>query len=75
MLFTTLRSKGSRDGTIINDDKRTIDWVPIGTIKLRPRNFTFKDAEFLLASQDLFARKFNEAVDGKILSILESNLS
>jgi len=73
--FQTVIMNTSYKGTIINDDKRTIDWVPIGTIKLRPRNFTFKDAGFLLASQGLFARKFNEAVDGKILSILESNLS
>ena len=73
--FQTVIMNTSYKGTIINDDKRTIDWVPIGTIKLRPRNFSFKDAEFLLASKGLFARKFNEAVDGKILSILESNLS
>ena len=72
--FQTVIMNTSYKGTIINDDKRTIDWVPIGTIKLRPRNFTFKDAGFLLASQGLFARKFNEAVDGKILSILESNI-
>lgn len=72
--FQTVIMNTSYKGTIINDDKRTIDWVPIGTIKLRPRNFTFKDAGFLLASQGLFARKFNAAVDGKILSILESNL-
>ena len=73
--FQSVIMNTSYKGTIVNDDKRTIDWVPIGTIKLRPRNFSFKDAEFLLASKGLFARKFNEAVDGKILSILESNLS
>ena len=72
--FQTVIMNTSYKGIIVNDDKRTIEWVPIGTIKLRPRDFTFKDAEFLLASQGLFARKFNEAVDGKILSILESNL-
>jgi hypothetical protein len=60
--------------TIVNDDKRTIVWVPAGTIKLRPRDFISKDAEFLLASQGLFARKFDETVDAGILSILESNL-
>ena len=73
--FQTVIMNTSYKGIIVNDDKRTIVWVPIGKIKLRPRDFTSKDAEFLLASQGLFARKFDETVDGGILSILESNLS
>lgn len=73
--FQTVIMNTSYKGTIVNDDKRTIDWVPMGTIKLRPRDFTFQDADFLMASQDLFARKFDETVDGDILSILESHLS
>lgn len=73
--FQTVIMNTSYKGTIVNDDKRTIDWVPLGTIKLRPRDFTFKDADFLLASQGLFARKFDETVDARILSILEWNLS
>jgi len=73
--FQTVIMNTSYKGTIVNDDKRTIVWVPIGTIKLRPKDFTFKDAEFLLASQGLFARKFDETVDAAILSVLESNLS
>lgn len=73
--FQTVIMNTSYKGTIVNDDKRTIVWVPIGTIKLRPRDFTSKDADFLMASQGLFARKFDEIVEGGILSILESNLS
>ena len=73
--FQTVIMNTSYKGIIVSDDKRIIDWVPLGTIKLRPRDFTSKDAEFLLASQGLFARKFDETVDGGILSILESNLS
>ena len=73
--FQTVMMNTNYKGAIVNDDKRIIDWVPMGTIKLRPRDFTSKDAEFLLASQGLFARKFNETVDAGILSILESNLS
>lgn len=72
--FQTVIMNTNYKGTIVNDDKRIIDWVPLGTIKLRPRDFTSKDAEFLLASQGLFARKFDETVDAGILSILESNL-
>ena len=73
--FQTVIMNTSYKGTIVNDDKRTIDWVPMGTIKLRPRDFTSKDAAYLMASPDLFARKFDESVDGNILSILESHLS
>jgi hypothetical protein len=73
--FQTVIMNTSYKGTIVNDDKRTIDWVPMGTMKLRPRDFTSKDADFLMASQGLFARKFDETVDAGILSILESNLS
>jgi hypothetical protein len=73
--FQTVIMNTSYKGMIVNDDKRTIVWVPIGTIKLRPKDFTSKDAEFLLASQGLFARKFDETVDPGIFSILESNLS
>jgi hypothetical protein len=73
--FQTVIMNTNYRGAIVNDDKRTIDWVPMGTIKLRPRDFTSKDAEFLIASQGLFARKFDETVDAGILSILESNLS
>jgi hypothetical protein len=72
--FQTVIMNTNYKATIVNDDKRTIVWVPAGTIKLRPRDFTSKDAEFLLASQGLFARKFDETVDAGILSILESNL-
>ena len=72
--FQTVIMNTSYKGAIVNDDKRTIDWVPQGTIKLRPRVFTFQDADFLMASPDLFARKFDESVDAEILSILESKL-
>ena len=72
--FQTVIMNTSYKGTIVNDDKRTIDWIPMGTIKLRPRDFTIKDATFLLSSEDLFARKFDQTVDGDILSLLEVNL-
>lgn len=73
--FQTVIMNTSYKGTIVNDDKRTIDWVPLGIIKLRPRDFTSNDADFLMASPGLFARKFDVTVDGGILSILEANLS
>lgn len=73
--FQTVIMNTSYTGTIVNNDKRTIDWVPLGTIKLRPRNFTVKDVQFLLDSKGLFARKFDETVDGEILSMLETSFN
>jgi hypothetical protein len=73
--FQTVIMNTSYKGMIVNDDKRTIDWVPMGTIKLRPRDFTSQDAGFLMASKDLFARKFDETVDADILNILESHIT
>jgi hypothetical protein len=73
--FQTVIMNTSYKGTIVSDDKRAIDWVPSGTIKLRPRDFTSQDARFLMASNDLFARKFDETVDSGILNILESHIS
>jgi hypothetical protein len=72
--FQTVIMNTSYKSTIVNDDKRAIDWVPMGTIKLRPRDFTASDANFLMTSKDLFARKFDETVDGDILGILESHI-
>lgn len=72
--FQTVIMNTSYKAAIVNDDKRTIDWIPMGTIKLRPRDFTIQDANFLMASSDLFARKFDETIDRDILSLLEINL-
>lgn len=62
-------------GEIINDDLRTIDWIPDGDIKLRPRTFTVDDAAWLKSSPDLFARKFDATEDSEILSFLEIHIS
>ena len=73
--FQTVIMNTSYSGTLVNDDKRAIIWIPVGNIKLRPKTFTANDTEFLLASEDLFARKFDETVDSNILDILESKLA
>ena len=72
--FPTVIMNTSYKGDIVSDDKRTIDWVPDGKIKLRPRTFTYKDAAFLINSEGLFARKFDETVDSEILNILEAHI-
>ncbi len=61
-------------GTIQSDDLRAIDWVPDGTIKLRPRTFTMVDAPMLAASPALFARKFDESIDADIFTFLENHI-
>jgi hypothetical protein len=72
--FQTVMMNGAPHGPIVSDDKRMIDWIPDGDIKLRPRTFTAEDAAALIASGDLFARKFDAEVDSKILDILEAHL-
>ena len=72
--FQTVMMNGAPHGPIVNDDKRMIDWIPDGDIKLRPRTFTAVDAAALIASGDLFARKFDAEVDSKVLDILEAHL-
>lgn len=68
LMNTTFKSK------IIYDDKREIDWVGSGDIKLRPRDFFTNDSKMLLNSKNLFARKFDENIDGGILTILERSI-
>ncbi|MBY0379536.1 MAG: beta-1,6-N-acetylglucosaminyltransferase [Burkholderiales bacterium] len=72
--FQTVIMNTSYKSNIVNDDKRTIDWVPMGTIKLRPRDFTSEDIGYLMGSNNLFARKFDETVDKNILDIINSYL-
>jgi Core-2/I-Branching enzyme len=70
--FQTVMMNTSFSGHIVNDDKRAIIWIPDGIIKLRPKTFTEADLDFLLAGDNLFARKFDDKVDPNILAILES---
>ena len=72
--FQTVIMNTPVHGEVVNDDKRLIDWIPDGDIKLRPRTFTAADAVQLTTSQDLFARKFDAEVDTEILDILEAHL-
>jgi hypothetical protein len=72
--FQTVLMNTSFRGTIIDDDKRAIIWIPEGNIKLRPKTLTMDDRDFLLTGDNLFARKFDEEVDSAILDVLELNL-
>lgn len=72
--FQTVMMNTDAHGEIVNDDKRLIDWVPDGDIKLRPRTFRTADADTLTKSEALFARKFDAGEDAQILDILEAHL-
>jgi len=71
--FQTVLMNSSFKGEIVNDDKRSIIWIPDGDIKLRPKTFTIKDFDFLLLGQNMFARKFDDNVDGNIIKKLKFN--
>lgn len=72
--FQTLIMNSGKHGEIVNDDLRTIDWIPDGDIKLRPRTFVKADAMRLSLSPDFFARKFDAGEDSEILTLLEAHL-
>lgn len=72
--FQTVMMNTAVHGEIINDDKRLIDWIPDGDIKLRPRTFVAADAAQLTGGADLFARKFDMQEDSEILDLLEAHL-
>jgi hypothetical protein len=72
--FQTVMMNSAAHGTVVNDDMRAIDWVADGDIKLRPRTFTVADADMLVASPALFARKFDETVDKAIFDVLERHI-
>ncbi|MCE7796159.1 beta-1,6-N-acetylglucosaminyltransferase [Sphingobium sufflavum] len=72
--FQTVMKNAFPHESAANDDLRTIDWVPDGDIKLRPRTFTADDTMRLTLSPDLFARKFDATEDAEILDILEAHL-
>lgn len=66
--FQTVLMNTSFDGILVDDDKRAIIWIPDGDIKLRPKTFTKNDSGFLQTGDHLFARKFDDNVDGQIIN-------
>lgn len=55
---------------MVNDNLRYIDWSAGGA---SPKTFTIADADTLLQSDKLFARKFNEATDVEILNTIDAS--
>jgi len=69
--FQTVLMNTSFDGILVDDDKRAIIWIPDGDIKLRPKTFTETDLDFLQTGNHLFARKFDDNVDNKIIGCIK----
>jgi hypothetical protein len=69
--FQTVLMNTSFDGILVDDDKRAIIWIPDGDIKLRPKTFTETDLDFLQTGNHLFARKFDDNVDSKIIGCIK----
>lgn len=70
--FQTVLMNTSFTGTLVDDDKRAIIWIPDGDIKLRPKTFTKTDLGFLQKGNHLFARKFDDNVDNKIIDSIKT---
>ncbi|WP_210161321.1 beta-1,6-N-acetylglucosaminyltransferase [Rhizobium leguminosarum] len=73
--FQTVMMNCAIESEITSDDLRMIDWIADDDIKLRPRTYQRTDAADLKASSNLFARKFDQTVDGEILEVLERHLA
>ncbi|MDF2552762.1 MAG: glycosyl transferase [Chryseobacterium sp.] len=71
--FQTVLMNTSFIGTLVDDDKRAIIWIPDGDIKLRPKTFTKADLEFLQKGNHLFARKFDDNVDENIINYIKTD--
>ncbi|HTN46324.1 MAG TPA: beta-1,6-N-acetylglucosaminyltransferase [Flavipsychrobacter sp.] len=72
--FQTVLMNTSFAGTIVNDDKRFIIWIPDGLIKLRPKTLTISDLSALSEGDHLFARKFDMEHDPIVIDILEEKI-
>jgi Core-2/I-Branching enzyme len=69
--FQTILLSSPLAGTLVNDDLRYIDWSDGGD---SPRTLTSDDLGRLLASDALFARKFDPRVDADVLDVLDESI-
>jgi len=69
-VFQTILFNSPFKDQMVNDNLRLIDW---SEGKASPKTFTIADADELLRSDKLFARKFNVNIDSAILDLLDKN--
>lgn len=70
-LVQTILASSPLAPTIVNDDLRYVDWSEGGP---SPRVLTSYDLDRMLASQALFARKFDPRVDSEVLDALDASI-
>ena len=68
IVFQTILYNSIHQKDMVNDNLRYIDWSEGNA---SPKTFKMEDLPTLLGSGKLFARKFNEAIDGNILDALD----
>lgn len=69
-IFQTILYNSEYKSKMVNNDLRYIDWSGGG---VSPKTLTMADAEQLLASGKLFARKFDQDKDSVILDLLDKS--
>lgn len=67
-IFQTILYNSVHKNAMVNNDLRYIDWTGGG---VSPKTLTVADAPALLASGELFARKFDQEKDSEILDLLD----
>lgn len=70
MFFQTVLINSPLRDQVIDDDLHYIDWSK----PVRPATLTVADLEAMLDSPDLFARKFDASVDGRVLDLLDAHI-
>jgi hypothetical protein len=71
VFFQTIVMNSPHAGSVVNDDLRYIRWehgLP------NPATLTTADVDELFASGNLFARKFDVAVDARVLDLIDARL-
>ncbi|MDR1784066.1 MAG: beta-1,6-N-acetylglucosaminyltransferase [Dysgonamonadaceae bacterium] len=65
IFFQTIIMNSKYASTVVNDDKRYVDWVSGPDY---PRTLTIDDYDKMMSWDAFFARKFDEKVDNKIIN-------
>jgi hypothetical protein len=71
-VFQTIIMNSPYKDAVINNNYRYIDWSAGGS---RPKTLTVDDYERIVATDNIFGRKFNVEVDAKILDLIDEENS
>jgi hypothetical protein len=71
LFFQTILVNSELRNRIVNDDLRYIRWTATGS---GPEVFLVDDFDRLRDTESLFARKFDQGADGRVLDLIEEHL-